>query len=51
MVDTFGAVGPRHWKCRRARTTAEQWIITIIEDVRSGKLMAKEGSALYEIAF
>ncbi len=51
MVDAFGAVGPRHWKGRRARTRAEEWIMGVIEDVRSGKLMAKKGSALYEIAF
>lgn len=51
MVDAFGAIGPRHWKGRWARTRAEEWIRTIIEDVRAGKLKAEEGSALYAIAF
>ncbi|USK62472.1 cytochrome P450 [Peribacillus asahii] len=51
MVDAFGAVGPRHWKGRRARTRAEEWIRGIIEDVRTGKLKAEEGSALYSMAF
>jgi len=51
MVDAFGAVGPRHWKGRRARTKTEEWIRGVIEDVRANKLQAKEGSALYEIAF
>jgi fatty-acid peroxygenase len=51
MVDAFGAVGPRHWKGRRARTRAEEWIRGIIEDVRAGKLNAEQGSALYEMAF
>jgi fatty-acid peroxygenase len=51
MVDAFGAVGPRHWKGRRARTRAEDWIREVIEDVRVGKLKAEEGSALYAIAF
>lgn len=51
MVDAFGAVGPRHWKGRRARTRTEEWIRGVIEDVRANKLQAKEGSALYEIAF
>lgn len=51
MVDAFGAVGPRHWKGRRARTRAEEWIRGIIEDVRAGKLKAEEGSALYAMAF
>ncbi|MFX3673412.1 MAG: cytochrome P450 [Paenisporosarcina sp.] len=51
MVDAFGAVGPRHWKGRRARTRTEEWIRSVIEDVRENKLQAKKGSALYEIAF
>lgn len=51
MVDAFGAVGPRHWKGRRARAKTEQWIRGMIEDVRSGKLKADEGSALHAMAF
>ena len=51
MVDAFGAVGPRHWKGRRARTKAEKWIKGIIEDVRSGNIKAEEGTALYNMAF
>lgn len=51
MVDAFGAVGPRHWKGRRARSRAEEWISGVIEDVRAGKLKAEEGSALYAMAF
>ncbi len=51
MVDAFGAVGPRHWKGRRARTRAEEWIKGVIEAVRSGNLKAEEGSALCEMAF
>lgn len=51
MVDAFGAVGPRHWKGRRARLKTEKWIEEVIEDVRSGKLQTPEGSALYEMAF
>lgn len=51
MVDAFGAVGPRHWKGRRARSRAEEWISGVIEDVRAGKLKAEEDSALYAMAF
>ncbi len=51
MVDAFGAVGPRHWKGRRARSRAEEWIMNIIEKVRSGKIAAAHGSALNELAF
>ncbi|WP_257349748.1 cytochrome P450 [Pseudalkalibacillus decolorationis] len=51
MVDAFGAVGPRYWKGRRARTRVEEWIRGVIEDTRAGKLQAEEGSALYSMAF
>ncbi|MCJ7841052.1 cytochrome P450 [Lederbergia sp. NSJ-179] len=51
MVDAFGAVGPRHWKGRRARTKAEEWVGSLIEDVRTGKLSAREGTPLHTIAF
>lgn len=50
MVDAFGAVGPRHWKGRRARTRAEKWIERVMEDVRTGNLKVEKGYALYEIA-
>ncbi|ALC91240.1 cytochrome [Bacillus sp. FJAT-18017] len=50
MVDAFGAVGPRHWKGRRARERSEVWITEVIEKVRNGELMAREGSALSEWA-
>lgn len=51
MVDAFGAVGPRHWKGRRARTKTEEWITNLIEKVRTGNVKATKGSALYEMAF
>ncbi|QYG87240.1 cytochrome P450 [Bacillus atrophaeus] len=51
MVDAFGAVGPRHWKGRRARPRAEEWVRDIIENVRAGKTEAEKGTALYEMAF
>lgn len=51
MVDAFGAVGPRHWKGRRARPRAEEWIRDIIENVRAGETEAEKGTALYEMAF
>ncbi|OLS36849.1 cytochrome P450 [Bacillus sp. MRMR6] len=50
MVDAFGGLGPRHWKGRRARPKVEDWISSVIEEVRAGRLEAKKGTALYEIA-
>lgn len=51
MIDGFGGVGPRYWKGKMARSRGEEWIKGVIEDVRSGKLKAKEGSALNAMAF
>ncbi len=51
MVDAFGAVGPRHWKGRRARTRTEEWIKEIIEDVRSSNIKTEEKTALHAMAF
>jgi fatty-acid peroxygenase len=51
MIYAFGAVGPQHWKGRRARNRAEEWIREVIENVRAEKLKAEEGSALYAMAF
>lgn len=51
MVDAFGAVGPRHWKGRRARPKTEEWIEGLIEGVRLGKLQSEKGTALHEMAF
>ncbi|KHD36760.1 cytochrome P450 [Clostridium acetobutylicum] len=51
MIDAFGAVGPRHWKGKKARNRTEAWIKEIIENVRSGRIRAEEGSPLHEIAF
>ncbi|MEK3732239.1 cytochrome P450 [Paenibacillus sp. FSL M8-0334] len=51
MVDAFGAVGPRHWKGRRARTKTEAWIRKMIEDVRAGHLQVDRESALGRIAY
>lgn len=51
MVDGFEAIGPRYWKGKMARARTEEWIGEIIEDVRCGRLNAKEGTALHAMAF
>lgn len=51
MIYGFGAIGPLHWKGRRARDRAEKWIRQVIEDVRSGQLRADKGTAVHEMAF
>ncbi len=51
LVDAFGAVGPRHWRGRRARKRLEAWIMHIIKQVRVGNLKTTEGTALHTIAW
>lgn len=51
MVDGFGAAGPRHWKGRTARTRTEEWIKTVIENVRIGRQNVPKDSALLTMAF
>lgn len=46
MVDAFGAVGPRHWRGKSARESTEEWIMNVLEQVRSGQLTAETGTAL-----
>jgi len=42
MVDAFGAVGPKHWRGKRARRRSEKWIAKIIKQVRAGKLLVDD---------
>ena len=51
MVDAFGAVGPRHWQGRTARNRAEEWIMSIVEQVRNGELNVPKHSFLYLFSF
>lgn len=44
MVDGFAAAGPRHWRARHARARQEEWLRTLIEDVRV-KEQAREREA------
>jgi len=51
MVDSFGSAGPRHWKGVSARSNSEEWIKTIIENARAGRINIPEGSPFYAMAF
>ncbi|KPQ36449.1 MAG: fatty-acid peroxygenase [Phormidesmis priestleyi Ana] len=54
MIDSSGAIGPKHWQGRLARQQAESWIKDLIESVRAGQLTASanrpSNSALLVIA-
>lgn len=46
MVDGFATAGPRHWRARRARSRQEQRFVRLVDDVRSGRVAAPDGSVL-----
>ena len=51
MIDSSGAVGPKHWQGRWSRQRAEKWIKDIIEQVRTHQLEVPEESATHIIAW
>jgi fatty-acid peroxygenase len=46
LVDGFATLGPRHWRARRARGRREDWLATLVQQLRSGTAVAPPGSAL-----
>ncbi|MES9523209.1 cytochrome P450 [Streptomyces capoamus] len=50
LVDGFATLGPRHWRARRARGRLEDRLARLVEDVRSGRAAAPEGSVLDRLA-
>lgn len=51
MVEGAGAVGPRHWRGRRAHQAAEAWMADLLEAVRAGELTVPEEAGLHVMAF
>lgn len=51
MIEAGAAVGPRHWRGRRARNRAEKWIGGLVEDVRTHQLAPAENCALHTITW
>ncbi|MFD9627376.1 cytochrome P450 [Peribacillus muralis] len=49
IIDSFGAIGPRNWKGRKARQRVENWLSAMIEDIRSSRVTVREDSPLYRI--
>lgn len=50
MIEGSGAVGPRHWRGRRARRRGEKWMSELVRRVRSGALEPGSDTALHVIA-
>lgn len=50
MVDSFGAVGPRHWRGRSARRRREKWAADLVAKARRERVASPGASALQVIA-
>src|SRR5699024_1933806 len=51
LYESPAALGLQHWRGRRSRSKAEDWIGGIVKDVRAGKIEADSGRALYQFAW
>lgn len=51
MVYAIGQIGPKYWKGKAARKSTEQWMETIIKEVRSGERSPQKETPLYQIAY
>lgn len=51
LYDGAGALGPRHWRSRRARKRAHRWAEQLIADVRNEGSRPGEDSALSRVAW
>ncbi|MRX73881.1 cytochrome P450 [Bacillus lacus] len=47
MFESAAAVGPKHWKGRRSRTNAEEWMEELVEMVRREDVKVSKEKALY----
>ncbi len=50
MIDSSGAIGPKHWQGRRARQRTESWIQALVEKVRSQPTESNPAKALPAIS-
>lgn len=50
LFDGAGAVGPRHWKARLARTRLERWLAGVVREVRSDSRRCDPSSPLSWVA-
>ncbi|WP_338015937.1 cytochrome P450 [Halalkalibacillus sediminis] len=51
LFEKASSVGPKHWKARRSRSKAEDWIEGLVEKVRAGTVDVPKDRALYQFAW
>jgi len=50
LIESPGSVGPRHWKGRLSRRSAERWAASLVRRVRAGDLSVRPADALGVVA-
>lgn len=51
MFESAAAIGPKHWKGRKARVNAEKWLEDLIDNVRNEQLDVSHDRALYAFSW
>nr|WP_249435759.1 cytochrome P450 [Paenibacillus sp. Marseille-Q4541] len=51
MIEATAAIGVAHMKGKRARSKAEKWMTSIVEDVRQGNINQAEDTTLYTFSW
>lgn len=50
LINSGGAIGPKHWRGRHARKKMNDWAQGLIEQIRAGTFSASEGTAAQAFA-
>lgn len=50
LIDGAGGIGARHWRARKARRDAEEWIGTLITGIRDRSIQVDDARALSVVA-
>ncbi|KIH96878.1 hypothetical protein LP52_22430 [Streptomonospora alba] len=51
LFDDAGRVGPRHWRSRRSRRSADRWAADVVGRIRAGRIAPPAETAAYVVAW
>ncbi|WP_256860550.1 cytochrome P450 [Paraliobacillus ryukyuensis] len=51
MFESAASIGPKHWKGRKSRKDGEEWIISLVRQVRNNEMAVDEDRALYTFSW
>ncbi len=50
MIEGAGTIGLRHWKGRRSRSKAEDWVSNLVRKIRNNSLLVPDGTVVKTIS-